>query len=305
MRVLIVASGNSSNISPFVKEQADSLRNLGCHIDYFLIKGKGIWGYLKNYFLFIRTLKNNRQYDIIHAHYGLSGLLATLQPFLPVVITFHGSDVNLSKSNYLLSRLASRLSTTNIFVHENLSRTLKYFSFQPNIIPCGVNLDLFRPIPKLDARDRLGLDNNYKYILFSSSFDNKIKNAPLAKSAIKDIKNTILIELKSYKRNEVNLLLNAVDILLVTSHSETGPLVVKEALACNCPIISTDVGDVKTLINNIDNCFITKYDAKNIARKIDFVLASNKISDGRDSVKHLGLDIIAKRVLNVYKRIMP
>ena len=184
MKVLIVASGNSPNISPFVKEQADSLRNLGCHIDYFLIKGKGIWGYLKNYFLLIRILKKDRCYDIIHAHYGLSGLLATLQPFIPVVITFHGSDVNLSKSNYLLSRLASRLSTTNIFVHENLPRRLKYFSFQPNIIPCGVNLDLFRPIPKLDARKKLGLDNNYKYILFSSSFDNKIKNAPLAKSAI-------------------------------------------------------------------------------------------------------------------------
>ena len=111
------------------------------------------------------------------------------------------------------------MSTTNIFVHENLQRRLKYFSFQPNIIPSGVNLDLFRPIPKLDARNKLWLDNNYKYILFSSSFDNKIKNAPLAKLAIKDIKNTILIELKNYKRSEVNLLLNAVYILLVTSHS--------------------------------------------------------------------------------------
>ena len=102
----------------------------------------------------------------------------------------------------------------------------------------------------------------------------------------------------------MSLLLNAVDLLLVTSHSETGPLIVKEALACNCPLISTDVGDVKTLIAGTKNCFITTYDAENIARKIDFILKSDRMSNGRDTVKHLGLDIIGNRVLNIYKRVL-
>ena len=87
MRVLIIASGNSPKISPFVEEQVNSLKELGLVIDYFLIRGKGILGYLKNYFLLIKTLKNNNCYDIIHAHYGLSGLLATMQTLVPVVIT--------------------------------------------------------------------------------------------------------------------------------------------------------------------------------------------------------------------------
>ena len=303
MKVLIVASGNSAIISPFVKEQGESLKEIGLDIDYFLIKGKGITGYLKNYFNLIRLVKNNT-YDIIHAHYGLSGLLATFQSHVPVVITFHGSDVNLNRTNFYLSFLASRLSDTNIFVHESLSKKLSLFSDQTEIIPCGVNLNLFKPIDKLASRDKLGLDHNYSYVLFSSSFNNKIKNAALAKLALSNFENMILLEMKGYSREEVHLLMNAVDILIVTSHSETGPLVVKEALACNCPIISTDVGDVKELVKGTKNCYIVGYDAKHIEQRIRDILSSNKRSDGRAAVKHFGLERIARDVCEVYKRVV-
>ena len=303
MKVLIVASGNSAVISPFVKEQGDSLKELGLDIDYFLIKGKGITGYLKNYFNLNRLIKTNT-YDIIHAHYGLSGLLATFQSHVPVVITFHGSDVNLNRTNFYLSFLASRLSDANIFVHESLSKKLSLFSDKAEIIPCGVNLNLFKPIDKLASRDKLGLDHNYNYVLFSSSFNNKIKNAALAKLALSNFENIILLEMKGYSREEVHLLMNAVDILIVTSHSETGPLVVKEALACNCPIISTDVGDVKELANGTKNCYIVEYDAKQIEQRIRDILSSNKKSDGRAAVKHFGLEKIATDVYEVYKRVV-
>ena len=303
MKVLIVASGNSAVISPFVKEQGDSLKEIGLDIDYFLIKGKGITGYLKNYFNLNRLIKTNT-YDIIHAHYGLSGLLATFQSHVPVVITFHGSDVNLNRTNFYLSFLASRLSDANIFVHESLSKKLSLFSDKAEIIPCGVNLNLFKPIDKLASRDKLGLDHNYNYVLFSSSFNNKIKNAALAKLALSNFENIILLEMKGYSREEVHLLMNAVDILIVTSHSETGPLVVKEALACNCPIVSTDVGDVKELANGTKNCYIVEYDAKQIEQRIRDILSSNKKSDGRAAVKHLSLEKIATDVYSVYERVL-
>ena len=303
MKVLIVASGNSAVISPFVKEQGDSLEELGLDIDYFLIKGKGITGYLKNYFNLNRLIKTNT-YDIIHAHYGLSGLLATFQSHVPVVITFHGSDVNLNRTNFYLSFLASRLSDANIFVHESLSKKLSLYSDKAEIIPCGVNLNLFKPIDKLASRDKLGLDHNYNYVLFSSSFNNKIKNAALAKLALSNFENIILLEMKGYSREEVHLLMNAVDILIVTSHSETGPLVVKEALACNCPIVSTDVGDVKELANGTKNCYIVEYDAKQIEQRIRDILSSNKKSDGRAAVKHISLEKIATDVYSVYKRVL-
>ena len=299
MRILIVASGNSEQISPFVKEQAHSLIKEGVLIDLYLIKGKGLIGYLKNYFSLLNKLKN-KKYDLLHAHYGLSGLLAAMQFSVPVIITFHGSDVNMKK-NYLFSRIASNLSATNIFVHNNLSNRLKIYSKPLNIIPCGVDDNTFFPISKSDARKKLGWKKDNNYILFSSSFDNKIKNVSLAESAVSTINNSQLIELKGFKKEQINLLLNASDLLLVTSFSETGPIIVKEALACNCPIVSTDVGDVKKLIKNINNCHLTTYNANNIKEKINLVLKDNNRTNGRIAIQKFRLEKIAYEVLSVYQ----
>ena len=200
MKVLIVVSGNSGGISPFVKEQVDSLTELGISFDYFFIKGKGTIGYLKNFSYLNYTIKNNN-YDLVHAHYGLSGLLATIQVRVPVLITFHGSDINLRK-NYIFSRLAANLSANNIFVHPNLPKKLKLFSKNLNIIPCGVDTKTFKPMPMNTARKLLGFDTDSRYILFSSAFDNPIKNAPLAIKAAKRLKNVQLIELKDYTKKK-------------------------------------------------------------------------------------------------------
>ena len=94
-----------------------------------------------------------KKYDLIHAHYGLSGLLATLQKITPVIVTFHGSDVNMKK-NLPFSLLASRLSYDNIFVHHYLPKKLKVSGKNIHIIPCGVNLDIFSPMNKIIARDK-------------------------------------------------------------------------------------------------------------------------------------------------------
>ena len=298
MKILIVASGNSGRISPFVQEQVNSLKNLGISFDYFLIKGKGIIGYLKNFHVLYQTISNN-SYDLLHAHYGLSGLLAITQFKIPVLITFHGSDINLKK-NYIFSRLAANLSKDNIFVHPKLPKKLKIYSRKINIIPCGVNTNTFRPFSKNASKELLGLDKNTRYILFSSAFDNPIKNAPLAIKATKRFKKTNLIELKNYTKKEVCLLMNAADLLLITSFSETGPIVAKEAIACNCPIISTDVGDVKTLIHNIRNCFITNFDHVDICQKINLVFESDERSDGSESMQRFSLEKIAKKVSKVY-----
>ena len=302
MRILIVASGNSGQISPFVKEQAQSLVKKGVVIDFFLIKGRGLFGYLRNYFYLLDKLKNNK-YDILHAHYGLSGLLATMQLSVPVIITFHGSDINMKK-NYIFSRIASKLSTVNIFVHPKLSEKLKVYREPLNIIPCGVNDDLFFPIPKSEAKLKLGWKAETRYVLFSSAFDNKIKNVSLANSALSQIDNYQLIELKGYKKEQINLLLNASDLLLVTSFSETGPIIVKEALACNCPIVSTDVGDVKKLTNNIRNCYMTSYEANDVMRKINLVLMKSKRTNGRKVIKDFTLDKIAIKILPIYKSVL-
>ena len=299
MRILILASGNSSILSPFVKEQAESLVKEGILIDFFLIKGKGIFGYLKNYFFLLKRIKN-KEYDLIHAHYGLSGLLAVMQISIPVVITFHGSDINMKK-NYIFSRLASNLSASNIFVHENLPAKLKIYKRSQNIIPCGYDNNVFFHIKQKNAKKILGWDKDTRHIVFSSAFDNKVKNAPLAKSVTSKIPNCQLVELKGYNKEQVNLILNACDLLLVTSYSETGPIIVKEALACDCPIVSTDVGDVSKIIRNVPYTYISSYDPKDIRTKIDLILSNPIKINGRKAVKNFELDVIASKVKNVYR----
>ena len=299
MQILIIASGNGPQLSPFVKEQAESLIKQGLSVDFFLIKGKGLFGYLGNYFLLIKKLKR-KKYDLVHAHYGLSGLLATLQFCVPVIITFHGSDVNMKK-NYMFSRIASRLSTANIFVHQSLPDKLKIYKNSPNVIPCGFNNNLFFPVSKDKARDILKWKKNEHYIVFSSSFDNEVKNVQLAKSAISNINNCNFIELKGYEKEQINLILNASDLLLVTSFSETGPIIVKEALACNCPIISTNVGDVQMLIRNVQNCYLSSYNPEDIEKKINLVFRNNKRTNGHRVIKNFNLENIAYKIIHVYK----
>lgn len=304
MRILIVCSGNSIfGISPFIKEQGESLVQLGINVNYFLIKGHGIGGYLQNLSRLRKEICQGK-YDLVHAHYGFSGLLSVLQRKVPVIITFHGCDVNNRKHrNY--SKIAALFSNYIIFVHNDLIKKLgvkKNYS----IIPCGINLQTFFVIDKGVSRKKLNFNDDKKYILFSSLFDIKRKNYFLAKSAMNILgyDNCELIELKGYSRNDVNLLLNAVDLLLVTSLYETGPQVVREAMACNCPIVTTNVGDVQNIIKNTKGCYITSYDPCDVKMKIELALNFGQRTNGRENILEYDNKIIAKTILEVYNKVL-
>jgi len=225
---------------------------------------------------------------------------------VPVVITFHGSDI-WNPYNKILSWFANYLSSWNIFVSKRLYQGAKKFrEDRYDIITCGIDLDLFKTIRKEKARDLLNMKDKQIYILFSSSFSNTIKNYALAKKAIKIIGGIELLELKNYSREKVSLLMNACDLLLVTSHHESGPLVVKEAMACNCPIVSTDVGDVREMINNVEGCFICTFEPEDVTDKIKMALDFGKRTNGREMIIKLGLDseTIARKIIKIYKKII-
>jgi glycosyltransferase involved in cell wall biosynthesis len=308
MKILIVCSGNAENFKfeihhAFVFEQIESVKkHFQIEYDTFFIKGKGIVGYLRN----LKALKHKiRKYspDFVHAHFGLSGLLSCLQKIVPVVITFHGSDVNIIKIKYL-SRMAAVLSQHDIFVSEKLYQKIRG-SKKYSIIPCGINLDTSYPIDMKTAREKLNMDPAKKYILFSSSFTNAVKNAALAFSAIGLLTfNVEFIELKDKNREQVNLLLNACDLLLLTSTSEGSPQIIKEAMACNCPVVATDVGDIKEVIGDTDGCYIASFDPKDVAEKIKLTLDFNKRTNGREKIHRFDNNIIAKKIFEIYQTLV-
>ena len=186
--------------------------------------------------------------DAVHAHYGLSGLFANLQRRVPVVTTYHGSDIN-DKRVLPFSKMAMRLSAWNIFVSQKTLEIAKPKK-KHNLLPCGIDLTELQLTEKQEARRKMHLSLGKKFILFAGAFDNAVKNAQLAQEAIAqlDDPNLELLELKGYSREEVTLLMCAADAFLMTSYAEGSPQVIKEAMACGCPIVSVDVGDVKERI---------------------------------------------------------
>lgn len=299
MRVLIVARCKHGRYAPFITEQVAALEKLGVECQFFGVRQKGLWGYLKQYPELRRTIKSFRP-DIVHAHYGLCGVLANLQRKVPVVTTYHGSDIN--EPNVIrLSRVAIRLSRFNIFVSKdnvNTAQPKKSFT----VIPCGINLEDYPVVDRLEARKAMGLNEEGKYVLFAGAFDNQVKNASLAKEAISLLPGVELLELKGYSRHQVAMLMQAVDAFLLTSHTEGSPQVIKEALACGCPIVSVDVGDVKERVAGTDGCFVVASDPRLIRDTLRKALAFEGRTKGREAIVRDGLTNIqiADRIKQVY-----
>jgi teichuronic acid biosynthesis glycosyltransferase TuaC len=308
MKVLIVCSGNVEEFNlilhhAFIYEQIEAVKqNFNIEYDVFNIEGKGILGYLSNLRKFKNKIKNFNP-DVVHAHFGLSGLFAGLQRKLPVVITFHGSDINLSKV-LPFSKIASKLSKHNIFVSSKIHKKIGIKN-KSSVIPCGVNLEIFYPIKLKTAREMLNMEMEKKYILFSSNFKRIEKNSSLAFSAVDMLKmDCDLIELDNRKREEVNLLLNACNLLLLTSTSEGSPQVIKEAMACNRPIVATDVGDIRELIGDTEGCYLTSFDPDDVAKKIKMALQFEKSIQASERIKSFDNNIISKKVFDIYQKVI-
>ena len=299
LTVLIVARCKNGRYAPFITEQVEAIEKQGVECQYFGVDGKGIIGYIRQ---IPRLRKAIREFhpDIIHAHYGLCGLLANYQRRIPVVTTYHGSDIN-DPRVLRLSKRSIRHSRFNIFVSQkniDIARPRKDFA----LIPCGINLEDYPFIDKAEARKRMGLSQSGKYVLFAGAFDNPVKNAPLAKEAMERVPEAELLELKGYSRSQVALLMQAVDAFLMTSSTEGSPQVIKEAMACGCPIVSVDVGDVKTRVAGIDGCFVSERFIEDLVVSLQRALAFVGRTSGRDAIIKDGLTNyqIARKIIDCY-----
>ena len=305
MKVLLICSKNSGKVVPFISEQADSLASMGVSIDWFFIEQKGIIGYLKMIPKFLKKNKSS-QPDVIHAHYGLCGLVANMQRKTPVVTTYPGSDINTSYVRFF-SILSMWLSRKNIFMGDRqLKKVEKWGNREKNlIIPYGIDLGSFYAKSKEEARKILGFTNEQKIALFAGRFSREVKNAPLAFSAVNLIKGLELHELTgNYSREEMCTLMNAVDVSLMTSFSEGSPQFIKETLACGCPVVSVDVGDVKDVIAGVENCYIAERNPQDIAGKIELVLQKNKRINGKVIVEKFDINIIARKLMSCYTQVL-
>lgn len=319
MRVLVITGEWPSAKFPasgvFVHRQVNSLREANVDVEVFHFRGgKSPFNYFLAWLRCQRLIGQNK-YDLIHSQFGQSGLLV-LPKRLPLVVTFRGSDL-IGDLGYdcqakflgLLLRNISRMVAR--FADEVIvsSKELASLADRPcQIIPSGIDLGLFMPQPREKAREFLGLSESKKLIFFAAAPDNPIKRYSLASEAVKLVQNCIPAEIivaNNIPHNLMPVYMNACDVLLVTSSHEGSPNVVKEALACNLPVVSVDVGDVRTLLSPIKGCIVcTDDDPQTIADALCTVLRKLRRIQGREAIQHLDEDQLTQDVIRVYQRLL-
>lgn len=322
MKILFVSSGNSKNfkIAPFIYQQGESLKKSGIKLEYYAIKGKGLFGYLKNILPLRRRIKKGN-YDIVHTHYCLSGWVKILTlTKTKHILSLMGDDAygtynSLGKrtpSSYYLIILTKMIQPFVDYIIAKSKGIEKavYLKGRVTIVPNGVDLNRFTPLEKELAREGLGLDKNNDIILFLGDRVDSRKNYALARKSCRIIgKNDNLFTPYPVEHGKVSVYLNATDVLLFTSTAEGSSNLIKEAMACNCPIVSTDVGDVRLVIGDTEGCYITSFDPKDVAEKLQLALKfakEKRRTNGRERIIKLGLDSesVDKRIIDIYKKVL-
>ena len=310
MKVFFVSSGNSKwGITPIVKAQGESLSKQGVELEFFPIQGKGVWGYLRNLPSLNRRLSEYKP-DLVHAHYSLSAIVASLVCRAPMVVSLMGSDTVTSPIDRMLIRFFNAIKWKTLIVKsDSMKHNIKLSN--ASIIPNGVDIDHFRPLVQSDCKHQVGFAANKKQVIWLANPERYSKNFELANMAFKML-STDDIELKiihDILHDQVPLYLNAADVLLLTSRWEGSPNIIKEAMACNCPIVTTAVGDVRHVLGDTEGCFVTSYEPEDVAAKIESALEfveRRGRTNGRQRILDLGLDAdnIAKKLISIYENVL-
>jgi glycosyltransferase involved in cell wall biosynthesis len=306
MKVLFISSGNAGP-DPISRRQGNSLRKIGIEVEFYDLVGKGFSGYLSNVPKLKRYIKSINP-DLLHAHYSLSGFVTTLTfTNIPIVVSLMGSDVYAS-GQWMKGILKVFMPFWKSIIVKTEGMYTKLGKRSVNIIPNGVDFSLFFPMNSLEARERLGWNQQKRHILFTADPKRPEKNFALAERALTQLKSEIkdpeLHYLVNISMDEMVYHYNAADLLLLTSFYEGSPNVIKEAMACNCPIVATEVGDIKDIIQFTDGCFLTTFEPDDVEEKIRLALSSNKRTNGREHIARLDAANIAQRIFDLYKKVL-
>ena len=299
-----VAGGNHGKISPVVKAQGDSLQQAGIDVSYFLIKGKGIRGYIRQ----IRPLHlycKEHSFDLIHAHYSYSAYVASLAGVSPLVVSLMGSDVKASPAKAWLICIATVLFRwRNVIVKSKSMASDLRIRSRVHVVPNGVDMGLFSPMDKNLCRERQGWENGFKHILFPANPTRPEKDFQLARASIDLLDLPCRVHVFDHvEHKETVFHYNASDVVLLTSKWEGSPNVIKEAMACGCPIVSVDVGDVRERIEGVNGCFVAQTRSpEELAALLKEAFAFEGQTEGRDAIFAAGLsnDVIVSKLKDIY-----
>src|SRR6202048_585526 len=321
MKVLIVTAiyptADSPAFGSYVRTQAESLKAAGIDVEMLVLKDRHRKLIYPKAILQLRQRLANSSVDLVHAHYGFVGMVARTQWKAPVVVTYHGSDIlgwinsrgERERLGALIAgagRMLARCVDAAIVQSDEMAGTLQNSNVY--VIPHEVDFKVFQPTEREQARAVLGLKPYKKYLLFAANPEVGVKRFPLAKAvaeclAIQDPPVELLVVAKETQQR-LALYMSACDALIFPSYQEGSPNIVKQAMACNLPIVSTDVGDVRQVIGSTKDCYVCNPTVPEFAARISEILVHRRRTDGREHIRHLESSSVAQKVIEVYEGVL-
>jgi glycosyltransferase involved in cell wall biosynthesis len=315
LRILTITSEwiDTGHGTPFIARQVEFLRRAGIDVEVFAFRGaKNPINYLKAWGRLRRKLKLER-YDLIHAQFGQSGLLA-LPNRMPLVVTLRGDDIlgvnRPGRRPALYGRLLRRLTqlvtlcSDAVIVVADHMRAHVPSSTPVHVIPSGLDLDSFKRLPQTEARRRLGLSEGERLVLFACNPADERKRFDLARRAVQILNARLpakLIVAWGVPHAEISVYMSACDVFVFTSSQEGSPNVVKEALACDLPVVSVAVGDVRQRLQGVEGCEVCVDERpETIAAALERALRRGGRIRGREAVQCLDERLLTKKVIDIY-----
>ena len=304
IRVLQLATSPRS----FFEQQVETLESQGVECTTLTVPraadgSRSAAEYLR-YQVRVLEVAAGEEFDLVHANYGLVAPFAFAQPVRPVVLTLWGSDV-MGEAGWLktISRVAASRSDAVIAPSRPVERAVEA-STPTYRIPFGVDTDRFRPVDREAARAELGWETDGQVVLFPYPPSREVKNYPLAASVVESLPTDAdLRTMSGVPHERVPLHMNASDAVLVTSKRESGPMVVKEAAACNVPVVASDVGFVREVLSDVARSHVCETEAE-FVDALEAVLRDGGRADGRDRIDGLGLERMGDRIRDVYAAVL-
>lgn len=335
MKVLFIASGNHAMPSPVVGNQAEALMTEGVEIEWYLLKGKGVKGYMKNVKPLRKHLMEHR-YDAVHAHYSLSAFVASLAGAKPLVVSLMGSDVKAAGWYKFIIRLFVWMFRWKAIIVKSNDMCHSLGIKRAIVVPNGVNMERFKPMDKAECQAKLGWNvtsiedcrlkiadlgeaKTYKkkHVLFPADMKRPEKDFALAEAAVALLQQSIGdrrlnsedfhgVELHAFENTpneETPYWYNAADVVLMTSKWEGSPNAIKEAMACSRPIVTTKVGDVEERMSGVDGCFVAQSRNPQVLAELLKSALTYSSTKGRERIIADGLDVheINQKLIGIYE----
>lgn len=330
----------------FIAGQITSLKTLGICEHIYFINGRekkrayfrAIWD--------IAKLIREKPFELVHTHhsycnYVLFAAMHMAGKSLPVVTTFHEGEVWLAKKevskqslpyaqqsnskglsprifqcireNIFLKMMALRwvnavIAVDNKMITEFIVNRKNHLIYE---IPCGVDIEVFNPLAKEECRSILSLPQNQYIIFFPSNPKRHEKGFHLLQDAIQLLdgntrKMLQVITAGNIPHEKMPLYYNASDVVVHPSLYEASPTAIKEAMACNIPIVASGAGDTSKILGNLSGHFLCKLNSQDIADKIKCSIEFEKRTEGRKRLIEMGLDHMstAKKIKGVYEEVI-